>query len=43
MMYNKMRNTTIDKQTLREYVKQNEVVFQAFGNLVEVANEAEML
>ena len=36
-----MQNT-IAKDTLREYVKRNEVVFQAFGNLVEVANEAEM-
>lgn len=27
--------------TLREYVKENEVVFQAFGNLIEVANESE--
>ena len=35
-----MQNT-IAKDTLREYVKRNEVVFQAFGNLVEVANEAE--
>ena len=26
LMYNKMRNMTIDKQTLREYVKENEVV-----------------
>ena len=33
-----MQNT-IAKDTLREYVMQNEVVFQAFGNLVEVANE----
>ena len=35
-----MQNT-IAKDTLREYVKENEVVFQAFGSLVEVANEAE--
>ena len=35
-----MQNT-IAKGTLREYVRRNEVVFQAFGNLVEVANEAE--
>ena len=35
-----MRNT-IAKDTLREYVKRNEVVFQAYGDLVEVANEAE--
>ena len=35
-----MQNT-IAKETLREYVMRNEVVFQAFGNLVEVANEAE--
>ena len=35
-----MQNT-IAKETLREYVRRNEVVFQAFGNLVEVANEAE--
>ena len=35
-----MQNT-IAKGTLREYVMRNEVVFQAFGNLVEVANEAE--
>ena len=35
-----MQNT-IAKDTLREYVMRNEVVFQAFGNLVEVANEAE--
>ena len=33
-----MQNT---KDTLREYVMRNEVVFQAFGGLVEVANEAE--
>lgn len=31
----------IAKDTLREYVRRNEVVFQAFGNLVEVANETE--
>ena len=36
-----MQNT-IAKDTLREYVMRNEVVFQAFGDLVEVANEAEM-
>ena len=35
-----MQNT-IAKETLREYVMRNEVVFQAFGDLVEVANEAE--
>ena len=35
-----MQNT-IAKDTLREYVMRNEVEFQAFGNLVEVANEAE--
>lgn len=35
-----MQNT-IAKGTLREYVMRNEVEFQAFGNLVEVANEAE--
>lgn len=35
-----MQNT-IAKNTLREYVKENEVVFQAFGSLVEVANGAE--
>ena len=35
-----MQNT-IAKDTLREYVKENEVVFQAFGSLVEVANEVE--
>lgn len=29
------------KEKLCEYIKQNEVVFQAFGNLVEVANENE--
>ncbi|MCQ2198075.1 MAG: hypothetical protein MJZ60_11195 [Bacteroidaceae bacterium] len=34
---------TIAKDTLREYVKENEVVFQAFGALVEVANEAEIM
>lgn len=33
-----MQNT-IAKDTLREYVKENEVVFQAFGSLVEVAND----
>ena len=32
---------TIAKDTLCEYVKQNEVVFQALGDLIEVANEAE--
>lgn len=32
---------TIAKDKLREYVQENEVVFQAFGDLVEVANEAE--
>ena len=37
-----MQNT-IAKDTLREYVMRNEVVFQAFGDLVEVANEAEIL
>ena len=31
----------IAKDTLREYVKENEVVFQAFGSLVGVANESE--
>lgn len=35
-----MQNT-IAKDTLREYVRRNEVVFQAIDNLVEVANEAE--
>ena len=35
-----MQNT-IAKDMLREYVMRNEVVFQAFGDLVEVANEAE--
>lgn len=35
-----MQNT-IAKDKLRNYVKQNEVVFQAFGELMEVANEAE--
>lgn len=35
-----MQNT-ISIDTLREYVKENEVVYQAFGNLVEVANKAE--
>ena len=35
-----MQNT-IAKDTLREYVMRNEVVFQAFGGLVEVANEVE--
>ena len=35
-----MQNT-IAKDSLREYVMRNEVVFQAFGDLVEVANEAE--
>lgn len=29
------------KENLRAYITNNEVVFQAFGNLVEVANEAE--
>lgn len=29
----------IAKDTLREYVRRNEVVFQAFGELVQVANE----
>ena len=33
-----MQNTII-KDTLREYVMRNEVVFQAFGGLVEVDNE----
>ena len=33
-----MQNT-IAKDTLREYVMRNEVVFHAFGNTVEVANE----
>ena len=33
-----MQNTIV-KDTLREYVMRNEVVFQAFGDLVEVANE----
>ena len=35
-----MQNTIV-KDTLREYVMRNEVVFQAYGDLVEVANEAE--
>lgn len=35
-----MQNT-ISKDKLREYVKQNEVVFQSYGDLIEVANEAE--
>ena len=35
-----MQNT-IAKDTLREYVKRNEVVFQTFDGLIEVANEAE--
>ena len=35
-----MQNT-IAKDTLCEYVKENEVVFLAFGGLVEVANEVE--
>lgn len=35
-----MQNTIV-KDTLREYVKEKEVVFQALGSLVEVANEAE--
>ena len=35
-----MQNT-IAKDALREYVMRNEVVFQTFGDLVEVANEAE--
>ena len=35
-----MQNT-IAKDTLREYVMRTEVVFQAYGDLVEVANEAE--
>ena len=35
-----MQNT-IAKDKLRNYVKQNEVVFQAFGELMEVANETE--
>ena len=30
---------TIAKDTLREYVMRNEVVFQAFGDLVKVAND----
>lgn len=30
------------KENLRTYIFNNEVVFQAFGDLVEVANEAEM-
>lgn len=29
------------KENLRTYIINNEVVFQAFGNLVEIANEAE--
>lgn len=37
-----MQNT-IAKDTLREDVMRNEVVFQAFGDLVEVANDAELL
>ena len=32
---------TIAKDKLRDYVKKNEVVFQAWGNLVELANEVE--
>ena len=35
-----MQNT-IAKEKLREYVNENEVVFQAYGDLIEVANEAE--
>ena len=37
-----MQNTIV-KDTLREYVMRNDVVFQAFGDLVEVANEVEKL
>ena len=33
-----MQNT-VAKDTLREYVMRNEVVFQAFGDLVKVAND----
>ena len=33
-----MQNT-IAKETLREYVMRNEVAFQAFGDLVKVAND----
>lgn len=29
------------KENLRTYIINNEVVFQAFGNLVEIANEVE--
>ncbi|MDO4822612.1 MAG: hypothetical protein Q4A08_00400 [Bacteroidales bacterium] len=29
------------KENLRAYIIKNEVVFQAFGDLVEVANEVE--
>ncbi len=29
----------IAKDKIREYVKRNEVVFQAYGDLIEVANE----
>ena len=32
-------HNTIEKDTLREYVMRNEVVFQAFGDLVKVAND----
>lgn len=32
-------HNTIAKDTLREYVKRNEVIFQAFGDLVKVAND----
>lgn len=35
-----MQNT-IATEKLREYVMRNEVVFQAYGDLIEVANEAE--
>ena len=34
-----MQNT-IATEKLREYVMRNEVVFQAYGDLIEVANEA---
>lgn len=35
-----MKNN-ISKESLRDYIKQNEVVFQAFGDLIEIANESE--
>lgn len=34
-------HNTIATEKLREYVMRNEVVFQAYGDLIEVANEAE--